>query len=117
MNAANLLLYYVVGAPYTPIIFVAYLETLVGDLSYGYEYLVKIAMVAVAYGINALNISVVGDVINTLMLLSMIPLLVGFFWELPDIEISQWTQTCSTYDSAFFLALIVWYAGGYESLG
>ena len=47
----------------------------------------------------------------------MAPLLIGFFWELPDIEMSQWTQTCSDYDPAFFFAVMVYYAGGYEYLG
>merc|ERR1719242_361174 len=103
--------------PYTPIVFAAYLETLSGDLSWGYYYLVEVALVVVCYGINALNISIVGDIINFFMLLSMVPLLIGFFWVLPDIEISQWTETCSNYDPALFLAVIVYYAGGYEYLG
>merc|ERR1719204_2970573 len=94
MNAANLLLYYVVGMPYTPIVFVAYLETWTGDISWGRKYLYKIVMILVTFGINALNISTVGDVINSLMLITMVPILIGFFWTLPDIEWSQWTQEC-----------------------
>jgi len=117
MNAANLIVYYVVGMPWTAAVFVSYLETWVGDLSPGYEYMVKLAIIAMTFSVNALNINIVGDVINTLILISMIPLLIGFFWELPDIEWSQWTQTCSEYDPALYLGIIVFYAAGYESLG
>ena len=47
----------------------------------------------------------------------MIPLLVGFFWRLPDIQISQWTQECTDYDVGLFLTNMVFLAAGYESLG
>ena len=90
INGANILQYYLFMAPFMPIIFCSYLETLIGDLSTGYAYLVKLGMslyiwdhppiccvstfaecclavIVVAFVINALNINIVGNTINTMM--------------------------------------------------
>ena len=47
----------------------------------------------------------------------MTPLLVGFFWDLPEIEWSQYTERCDPYDPSLYVAIITFYAGGYEALG
>ena len=60
-------MYYLVGGPYTPIVFTAYLETLVGELSWGARYSVEVALVLITMGINAANINLVGNTVNTIM--------------------------------------------------
>jgi len=117
INAANTLTYYLVGTAYCPIVFAAYLETAAGDLGWAGRYFIKIAIVLVAFGINCANINIIGTTINTILLVSMSPLIIGFFWRLPDIEWSQWTEQCSTYDPAFYIGIVVFYSGGYSALG
>jgi len=117
INAANLLFYYISAMPIMPIIFVAYLETLIGDLPAGYEYLVKLAVIFFSFFVNVLNVNTVGNVVNTLLLTSLSPLFLGFFIRLPDIELKQWTEECADMNWAYLSAIVLFYAGGYEALG
>ena len=41
INAMNVLMYFAVTGAWAPIIFAGYFETLIGDMSWGYLYLVK----------------------------------------------------------------------------
>ena len=47
---------------------------------------------------------------------SLTPLLIGFFWRLPEIEISQWTETCDDYDIPYLLSVIVIWGSGFAGL-
>eukprot|EP01083_Nonionella_stella_P011872 33677_1 len=117
LNATNTLLYYLLAMPLQPIIFSQYLETALGPVSSGELYLIQFVVVVIAFIINAFNINIVGRFVNWSICIAMIPFFVGFFWRLPDIRISQWTQECSVYDYAFFFSQMAFMAAGYEGLG
>ena len=107
INALNQMLIYAVGLSFAPIIFVGYFQTITGDLSSGYEYLVMLAVIISAGIVNIFNVKIMGTIVSFLFIFAVGSFLVGFFASLPDIKYSQWTQQCSNYDFAFFMAIFV----------
>jgi len=116
INASNVLLFMTVTGPWAPIIFESYFSTITGDLAYGNEYLVKLAVILWAFVINVFKIDVVGMVLSVMLCASLTPLFVGFFWRIPDIEFSQWTETCPDYDIPYLLSLVVVWGSGFGSM-
>jgi amino acid transporter len=115
MNVFNLLVSYIIYTAFFPLIFVAYLETLIGDVDSGIAILIKFSIVIAVFSINAANINVISNVVIYLMSLSLLPLVVGFFWRLPDITASQIVRGCDgEYHFSFFITFMSYTSSGYE---
>ena len=107
INALNQMLIYAIGLSFAPIIFVGYFETITGDLSKWYEYLVMLAVIITAGIVNIFNVKIMSTLVSLLFIFAVGSFLVGCFASLPDIKYSEWTQQCSNYDFAFFMAIFV----------
>ena len=74
--------------------------------------MIQWSVLAIVLIANVSSIHMVGNFVDVLLLISWIPLLLGFFWEIPEIHPDQWTIQCSNWNISLFVGMLVFNCAG-----
>ena len=118
INGLNVGVLYCVGGALQPLVFMNYLETFSGDLTYWQAYGVMLAVIICGFCIAVMNINIIGNTVNVIICACLIPIFIGCFIAIPDMNFNDSiVGKCSDISWAPFIASMGFYALGYEVTG
>ena len=121
INSLNMLFLYCIRLGITPIIFVQYLQNYLNiNLNYWQNYLIMFGVILIGFIFGILNINFVSYTISIVVIISFIPILIGFFIEIPEMSLqNSLIGTCSD-DlnlSSFIISFTSFFGFGYILIG
>jgi len=105
-----------------PVMFTDYLESIIGELDWDVEYLIRLGFIISLTVINILGVDIVGSVSVLFAVLVLSPFVITFFWGLPYLDPSSWIAYDNVHEKPFwewglFISVVLWSTSGYDACG